>query len=439
MPSFLLLPFPLCKMAHSLVPFSNMLGLITFDVLVWVAWVGAGAWALLGLITLFRLRRQKPISAATRTKDAPQPAPLVSILVPARNEEGRVLSQAIQSMLAQDYSPFEVIAVNDRSTDGTGAILSAIGKADKKLIVVDGTETPAGWLGKPHALQQALDLAKGEWVLATDADMVFHEAALRTAMEFAIAGRYDAVTLVPRIETLTFWERVFAPIFGWFIAIGMPIERVNNPRRRDAVAVGGFFLINRAELARLGDYRAVKAEVAEDMRMAKLLKQSGSRLRIEYAPDLASTRMYDGFAEIWEGFTKNLFAGMEFSLIKTAASTIAVLLCMIAPLVVAIVSAIAWASASEGRWLDLFLPTATIWLMQVLTFSAVNSYAEVPIIYSLTVSLGFVLFLAILINSTFRIASGRGVVWKGRKIYDRASAIYPSRPGQPARRPATDD
>ncbi|MDT4965696.1 MAG: hypothetical protein QOJ64_433 [Acidobacteriota bacterium] len=426
-------------MAHSWVPFSNMFGLITFDVLVWAAWVGAGAWALLALITLHRLRRQQRLGPAPRTKEAPLPAQLVSILVPARNEEGRVLSQAIRSMLAQDYRPFEVIAVNDRSTDATGAILRAIAKAEDKLIVVDGTETPAGWLGKPHALQQALDVARGEWVLATDADMIFHEAALRTTMEFAIAGSYDAVTLVPRIETRTFWERLFAPIFGWFMAIGMPIERINNPRRRDAVAVGGFFLIHREELARVGDYHAVKAEVAEDMRMAQLLKQSGSRLRIEYAPDLASTRMYDGFAEIWEGFTKNFFAGMQFSLLKTIASTIAVLFCMIAPLVVAIVSAIAWTSGSQGRWLDLLLATATIWLMQVLTFSAVNSYAEVPIFYSLTVSLGFLLFVAILINSTFRIASGRGVVWKGRKIYDRASAIYPSRPGQRSRRPATDD
>jgi hypothetical protein len=246
-------------------------------------------------------------------------------------------------------------------------------------------------------------------------------------MEHAIAGSYDAVTLVPHIETRTFWERVFAPIFGWFMAIGMPIERINNPRRQDAVAVGGFFLIRRAELTRLGDYRAVKSEVAEDMRMAQLLKQSGSRLRIEYAPQLASTRMYDGFSEIWAGFTKNFFAGMQFSLLKTAASTLVVLFCMVAPLVVAVVCAIAWAARSEGPWLALFLPTATVWLMQVLTFAVVNGYADVPILYSFTVWLGFVLFVAILMNSTFRIASGRGVVWKGRKIYDRASAIYPSR------------
>ena len=118
--------------------------------------------------------------------------------------------------------------------------------------VMDGDETPAGWLGKPYALQQALERAKGTWILATDADMIFHPAALRTSIEHALAGGYDAVTLIPRVESLSFWERVFAPTFGWFMAMGMPIERVNNPARKEAIGVGGFFLIRREVLRRVG-------------------------------------------------------------------------------------------------------------------------------------------------------------------------------------------
>lgn len=407
-----------------------MLELSAFKLLVWAAWGAVALWLFVAFITLRGLARQKPLRAAPRAELRRDDAPLISILVPARNEEGRVLSECIRSILAQDYQPFEVIAVNDRSTDATPAILRAIAKADARLSVIDGTETPAGWLGKPHALQQALDSARGSWILATDADMIFHEAAVRTTIAHALKDGYDAVTLIPRVESQTFWEYIFAPTFGWFMAMGMPVERVNNPQRREAIGVGGFFLIRREALLSVGEYRAVRAEVAEDLRMAELLKQSGARLRIEYAPDLTSTRMYAGLSEIWEGFTKNFFAGMQFSLLQTMASIVLALLFIIAPLVIAIVSAVALTLGADGAWLRLLVPALIIWLIQVFTFAAVNKNLDVPVRYALTVPLGHTLFVIILMNSAFRIATGRGVNWKGRKVYERASGIRPSRARQ---------
>jgi chlorobactene glucosyltransferase len=407
-----------------------MFGAGAFKLLVWAAWGGVASWLLVALVTLRGLVRQKPLEAAKGKASVRDDAPLVSILVPARNEEGRVLAQCIRSILAQDYAPFEVIAVNDRSTDATGTLLSAIARADERLRVIDGTETPAGWLGKPHALQQALDTARGSWILATDADMIFHEAVVRTAIEQAVAESYDALTLIPRIESLTFWEHVLVPTFGWFMAIGMPIERVNNPERREAVGVGGFFLLRREALRRVGEYRAVRAEVAEDLRMAELLKQSGARLRIENAPALLSTRMYAGLREIWEGFTKNFFAGMQFSLLQTMASILLVLLFIIAPIFIAIVSALAPALGAQGDWLRLLVPALGIWLIQVFTFAAVNRTLGVPVRYALTVPLGHALFVMILTNSAFRIATGRGVTWKGRKVYERAGGVRPPRSRQ---------
>jgi chlorobactene glucosyltransferase len=407
-----------------------MFELGAFKLLVWAAWGGIALWLFAALVTLRRLVRQKPLEAAQGKASRRDDAQLISILVPARNEEGRVLSQSIRSILAQDYAPFEVVAVNDRSTDATGTILHAIAKADDRLRVIDGTKTPAGWLGKPHALQQALDRAQGEWILATDAEMIFHEAVVRTAIEHAVSGGYDAVTLIPRIESLTFWEHVLVPTFGWFMALGMPVEHVNNPERREAIGVGGFFLLRREALRRVGEYRAVRAEVAEDLRLAELLKQSGARLRIEYAPALASTRMYAGLGEIWEGLTKNLFAGMQFSLLQTMASILLVLLFIIAPTFVAIVSVLALAWGAPVDWLRLLLPALTIWLIQVFTFAAVNKTFGVPIRYALTVPLGHALFVMILMNSAFRIATGRGVTWKGRKVYERASGVRPPRSRQ---------
>lgn len=262
-------------------------------------------------------------------------------------------------------------------------------------------------------------------MLATDADMIFESAALSTAVTHAVDNNYDALTLIPRVVCLSFWERTFMPVFGWFMLMAMPVHRVNNPQRPEALGVGGFFLIRREWLRRVGEYRAVRAEVAEDLRMAELLKQAGARLRIEYAPTLISTRMQPTFREIWEGFTKNLFAGTKFNLFQTIAGGVAVLLFAVAPLVVAIVCAIAvWAGAS-GAWLRLLVPLLLVWAIQVAVFAVVNKIRNIRVAYALTVPLGHALFVAILFNSAFKIATGSGVHWKGRKLYERDGVCPP--------------
>lgn len=390
---------------------------------VWAAWGAVALWLVGAVLTLRGIGRQQPLTPAAVNHLTGSDAPPVSILVPARDEERRVLEASVRSMLAQDYGNFEVVAVNDRSTDATPLILRSIARSDARLRVVEGIEPPAGWLGKPHAMHQAHRAAQGVWVLATDADMIFERTALRTAVGHALAGGYDAVTLLPRVDCLTFWERVFMPTFGWFMLIALPLERVNNPRRREALGVGGFFLIRRAALERVGGYAAVRRDVAEDLRMAEILKASGARLRVEYAPDLARTRMQTNFREIWEGFTKNLFAGAKFSLFQAVAGATGVLMVSVAPPVVALLSALMLAfGGGGGMWLQLFIPACLVWLIQFVTFGVINTRWEIPLPYAATVPLGHALFVVILLNSAIRIATGRGVTWKGRTLYKRATS-----------------
>ncbi len=393
-----------------------------------VAWATALLWLVGAFLTLRGLARQKPLApAGSEPYLEPGSTPLVSILVPARDEEKRVLEHAIRSMLAQDYGRFEVVAVNDRSTDATGPILGSIAQTDSNLRIINGAEPPAGWLGKPHALEQALEASRGEWVLATDADMIFERRAVRTAMKHALEGRYDAVTLLPHVDCITFWERVFMPTFGWFMVMAMPLERVNNPNRPEALGVGGFFLIRRDTIERVGGYRAVKGDVAEDLRMAEILKGARARLRAEYAPELIRTRMQTNFREIWEGFTKNLFAGAKFSLGLTVIGASGVLLFAVVPPLVAVLCMLLAISAGEV-WAFLLIPTLAVWIIQVATFALINKAWDIPLVYALTVPLGHALFIAILLNSAARIATGRGVTWKGRKLYERAG-VRPPRPG----------
>jgi cellulose synthase/poly-beta-1,6-N-acetylglucosamine synthase-like glycosyltransferase len=179
---------------------ANLLTILTGSV-----WLIVFAWLISIVLTLYGLSRQRPLTPINPLLMTASDAPLVSVLVPARNEEHRVLADSLRSILAQDYERFEVIAVNDRSTDATGVILETLAKSDDRLRVIDGEEPPAGWLGKPYAMQQAYKHASGEWILATDADMIFDKAALRTAMDRTLEGKGDAITLIPQFEASSFW------------------------------------------------------------------------------------------------------------------------------------------------------------------------------------------------------------------------------------------
>lgn len=380
-----------------------------------LAWAIFGAWLFAAFLTARALARQKPLPRLNDATLKRADAPLVSIIVPCRNEAGRVLGASIGSMLAQDYGNFEIIAVDDRSTDETAEILRELAAADARLHVLEGEEPPPGWIGKPYALEQARRRARGEWILATDADMIFAPEAVREAVAHARKNGYDALSFVPRVDCLSFWERLFMPVFGWAVMMRLPLDRVNDPRRKEAIAAGGFFLIRREVLERVGGYNAVRAEVAEDLRMAELLKRTGARFRLEYAPHLVRTRMQTDLRGIWEGFSKNLFAGVGFRPLWGAFNVLLVYLLAVMPALLA--GVVPTLIGVSGPWRAVWVASLGAWAVQTAIFVLVNRRSGVPAIYALAAPLGFALFGAILLNSTLRIASGRGVTWKGRKLY----------------------
>jgi cellulose synthase/poly-beta-1,6-N-acetylglucosamine synthase-like glycosyltransferase len=339
-----------------------------------------------------------------------------------------VLPACIRSILSQDYGRFEVIAVNDRSTDATGAILNAVARTDARLRVVEGRELPAGWLGKPHAMRQALAHARGSWVLATDADMIFDATALRTAMARVLDDELDALTLIPLFESKSFWERVVIPTWSWVLLMVALVYRVDNPRSPRALGIGGFFLIRRAALKRVNDYDELKDEVAEDFRLAEMLKRAGARLRIEFAPRLLRTRMYANLSELWECHTKNWFAGADYSLPLAITSVAGVYAVGVAPPLVAIACAIAVASGADASLWRLLIPTALAWALQILVLALFNRRFKVSLLYALLTPLGLAMLYAILLDSGLRITMGKGVTWKGRRVYERAG-VRPPRVG----------
>ncbi len=388
--------------------------------LTFVLWCG-GAW-----LTWRGIRRQRELGVIENPAPKDEAVPMVSVLVPARNEANRTLENSIASMLRQDYKNYEVIVTNDRSIDATGEILQRLARRDSRLKIIDGKDLPAGWLGKPHAMNQALEVARGSWILATDADMLFDKRALSTTVFHAETNGYDALTLLPRVECVTFWERVFMPSFGWFMLLARPLERVNDMTKVDALGVGGFFLMRRMWIERIGGWRAVRAEVAEDLRLAEKLKAAGAHLRIEYAPRLVRTRMQTNLAEIWEGFTKNLYAGTRFSFARAVVGGTAVFVFSVLPCIGAGVSFVTWLISNSNAWMMLCIPLALVWFAQALTFGFVYKQIELPLRFAWFAPLGHLLFVMILFNSAFKIAFGSGVMWKGRVLY-RRDGVRPPR------------
>jgi chlorobactene glucosyltransferase len=396
-------------------------------------WLIAFAWVVSVVITRYGLARQKPFLPTNHLRMTASDPPLVSVLVPARNEEHRVLADCIRSILAQDYGRFEVIAVNDRSTDGTGAILETLAKSDDRLRVIEGEAPPAGWLGKPYAMQQAFKHARGEWILATDADMIFDKTALRTAMERTLEEKGDAMTLIPHFEARSFWERVMIPTWVWMLLMFTLFYRTSNPRTQGAVGMGGFFLMRRSVLERVGGYEALKDEVMEDVRLAEMIKRSGARLFTEHAPNLLSTRMYRNFAEMWECSTKNWFSGMKFSLPFALAGVLSMYLMSVVPPLLALASGIGITLGVSADLWPLFMPAVLSWLLQVLVLAMVSLRSEVSPAYALTAPLGLGLLYAMLFDSSIRITTGKGVTWKGRRVYERSGVRPPRfRPAAPA-------
>ena len=210
-------------------------------------------------------------------------------------------------MLAQTWPALEVLVVNDRSTDATGAILQSID--DPRLVAIDNEEPPAGWLGKPWALHQGSLRARGELLLFVDADVVYEPDAIAAAVTHLQQRGVAMLGLMQRFVMHGFWEHVIMPNLAFFAFTVFPLWLTNLVRLPIfGIGAGTGNLIRRADYNAIGGHEALKDAVVDDVALARLTRRGGRRSGIALADDLISVRMYDGLRETVEGFTKNGFA-----------------------------------------------------------------------------------------------------------------------------------
>jgi len=346
--------------------------------------------------------------AAIEPAPAPDDAPTVSIIVPARNEE-RQIEACVRSVLTQKYPRFEVIIVDDRSHDDTPRIVERIAREDSRLLLVHGQPLPRDWVGKPWALTQGARNANGDWLLFTDADTEHEPGALAAAIAYARKHEIDALSLLTEQTMITPSERLVLPGILWTIAFAAgPLADINDKGRDNAIFNGQYLLVRRAVYDAIGGHAAVQSEIAEDLELARRFKADGRfKTVLAAASGLVRTRMYRSFGEIWEGFVKNFALGARGRPV-TAAFGIAFFACIspLTPIAMLIaLAAHAWIAA-----VALFAST----VVAIAGATPAMRRAGLPFESPLTLPIGIAVMVAIFLTSIVRHARG-GVTWRGRK------------------------
>jgi glycosyltransferase involved in cell wall biosynthesis len=328
--------------------------------------------------------------------------PRVSLLFAARDEEEK-LPAALATLAAIDYPRIEIIGVDDRSQDATSRILDEFAAAHPRFRVVHVADLPPGWLGKPHALQRAYEASGGDWLLFTDADVRFHPEALRRAVSLATQRKLDHLTLFGDIEMVGFWEKVLLTFFGMAFHLAADPYRISNPNSRVYAGVGAFQLLKRTAYEACGTHRRLAMEVVDDMRLGKIVKQSGFRSGMGVAEKFVSIRWHAGLGNIIRGVTKNFFAALNYNL----ALVVLALIGLLATNVLSFVGVI----FAHG-WIRIFCAIAVV--IPLCFHACVSIVMRVSPFYAFTHPLGAILLGYMLLRSTIITLQQGGIQWRGR-------------------------
>ncbi len=330
----------------------------------------------------------------------------VSIIVPARNEEESIRETLVQ-LLALDYSNYEVIAINDRSTDETGRKMDEVAAspdAHGLLKVIHISELPTGWLGKTHAMWTAGLEATGDWLLFTDADVLFKSDTLRRAIAYAEAERADHVVLFPRMIMKRAGEKMMIAFFQALFVFGHRPWKVADPNARDHMGVGAFNLVRRSVYDKVGTYRALRMEVLDDMKLGKVVKNAGFAQRNVFGEDLISLRWAKGAFGIVNNLTKNFFAVLSFQWPRTVASIVGLGFLNLGPFLGI------WLAHGWAR-----LPYAVALGSLFLIYYGMSSRSAIPAYYFFLHPIGTSLFMYTLLLSMAHTFSNNGIVWRGTR------------------------
>ncbi len=338
-----------------------------------------------------------------RPPDPGRSWPSVGVVIAARNEE-EDLGPCLDDLLAQDYPGLDIVVVDGGSSDRTREVARA---RAPRVRLLEEPPLPPGWVGKSWACETGQKEVRGDWILFADADIRAAPSALRAALEWGQEEKADLVTLAPRFETGSFWERVILPFYAQMVLTYFRTPRVNRPDSRAAMANGQFTLVRRAGYEAVGGHRAVRTAVLEDVALARRYRSAGRTMRVAWAPDLLSTRMYRDRHEMFEGLLKNVH-GTHFSSVRQGAFLAGLVAFFWLPFAILPVGLLAGSPWVAGFGL----------LLAVLLFVKHVAFARglrTPAAYGLLFPIAVGFYVVLLATSLARGARGDALRWKGRR------------------------
>lgn len=368
------------------------------------AWLIAAAWLWRVLPALRMLPTVPDLLEEKYFARDPAALPSLTVIVPGK-DEAAAIEACLRSLLLCDYPELRVIAVNDRSSDSTGSLMDQVAAdadAQGRLHVLHVTELPAEWLGKPHAMAMAADYAASDWLLFTDADVIFAPDALRRAMTFVTESGADHFVLYPTLILHGWAERMLIAFFQSLSALAGRPWKISDPAaKHDYIGVGAFNMIRRPVYEVLGGYTALRMEVLEDMRLGYRVKRAGYPQRVAFGKDLIRIRWAPSARGILQNLTKNLFSAFRFRTGLVLLGCIGVALFCLTPFV-------ALAFSGAPRW------AGAITLLSLLLLNL--RYAKLTDIspaYLLLFPIATVMFLWTLLRSMVLVLWRGGVLWRG--------------------------
>jgi chlorobactene glucosyltransferase len=402
-----------------------------FEIALFIVYLaaGPGLWILFTIGMASSRRRMNILKKAA--EPIPQPPPPVTIIIPAK-DEGERIAQCLSSVLSQDYSAFDVLAVDDRSTDSTAQVMDEMAAADSRLKALHIKDLPAGWTGKNNALYQAAAQAKGSWLLFIDSDVILQPSALSATLRVAISRNYDMLSLILKQETRGIWESALIPIASAAFGSAFMMGLSNSESNGHFFGNGQFMLFTRKAYDQIGGHEAVKTQYNEDMTLARIMKQAELKPRIAWGTNLGSVRMYDSLSTIMRGWSRIFFG-------SSCGSPWRSLMVMFFILVgcYSCFAAAAWGVyrfnypigfLSGLHWGIPWIALAGIhWMIMTIQIGVIYRWMGARGIYAVAFIITGAFVLAILVRAVWMCITGR-VSWRGTTYSHQIELVNPVKP-----------
>ncbi|NVN90291.1 MAG: glycosyltransferase [Desulfuromonadales bacterium] len=275
-------------------------------------WLGIAILLAYGVAGLDMVMGNRTVPALRDTPtELPAEPPRVSIIIAARNES-RNIRESLQSILGLGYPDYELIVVNDRSEDDTGAILDSMARDNPHLRVIHVSELPRGWLGKNHALWLGSRRASGDLLLFSDADIIMEATVLRRAVHHVLANRLDHLAVTPSMRMPGLFLAMFGASFILFFSLFVRPWKARDPGSRCHIGIGAFNLVRSEVYRRVGGHETIRLRPDDDLKLGKIIKRAGFRQDIAYGPDLLAVEWYASLSGVVRGLEKNAFSGADY-------------------------------------------------------------------------------------------------------------------------------